>query len=60
MADVNDIVGLGFGSWSSVNSIPTLGFGIGEAVLVSQGSLQWDVDDQLLQWDTDNKLLEWD
>lgn len=27
MADVNDIVVYGFGAWSSVNSIPTLGFG---------------------------------
>lgn len=30
MADVNDIVAYGFGSWSTVNSVPTLGFGIGE------------------------------
>ncbi len=28
--DVNDIIAYGFGSWSTVNSIPTLGFGIGE------------------------------
>ena len=27
-ADINDIVCLGFGSWSSVNWLPTLGFGI--------------------------------
>lgn len=27
MADVNDIVVQGFGAWSSVNSLPTLGFG---------------------------------
>lgn len=30
-ADVNDIIAYGFGGWSSVNSIPTLGFGIGSA-----------------------------
>ena len=29
MADVNDIIAHGFGSWSTVNSIPTLGFSIG-------------------------------
>jgi len=28
MADVNDIVCLGLGGWSSVYSLPTLGFGI--------------------------------
>lgn len=39
MADINDIVCLGFGSWSSVNSLPTLGFGIGEAVGV--GPFHW-------------------
>ena len=31
MADVNDIIAYGFGSWSDVNSIPTLGFSIGAA-----------------------------
>jgi len=31
MADVNDIIAYGFGSWSTVNSIPTLGFSIGAA-----------------------------
>lgn len=27
--DVNDTVSFGFGSWSSVNALPTLGFSIG-------------------------------
>ena len=35
MADVNDIVCLGFGSWSNINTLPTLGFGISTAVVVS-------------------------
>ena len=29
MAGVNDIVSHGFGSWSTVAKVPTLGFGIG-------------------------------
>jgi hypothetical protein len=33
MADVNDIIAHGFGSWSTVNSVPTLGFEIGEAAV---------------------------
>jgi hypothetical protein len=32
--DVNDIVCVGLGSWSSVNSMPTLGYGMSSAVLV--------------------------
>lgn len=35
--DVNDIVVLGFGSWSDVNALPTLGFGIGDASVVVLG-----------------------
>jgi hypothetical protein len=35
MADVNDIVAYGFGSWSTVNSIPTSGFAIGVAVVAT-------------------------
>ena len=31
MADVSKVVAHGFGSWSTVNYVPTLGFGIGEA-----------------------------
>jgi hypothetical protein len=37
MADVNDIVCLGFGSWSSVNSLPTLGFGSAGIVVPMAG-----------------------
>ena len=29
MADVNDVVSLGFGTWSSIYQLPTLGFGTG-------------------------------
>lgn len=32
MADVNDIVCLGFGSWSTVYGLPTLGFGISQII----------------------------
>lgn len=31
MAAVSNIIAAGFGSWSTVNYVPTLGFGIGEA-----------------------------
>ena len=48
-ADVNDIVAYGFGSWSTVNSIPTLGFDIGVVVehtitIDFETSLSGDVD----------------
>jgi hypothetical protein len=32
MAAVSNIVVLGFGSWSSVEFVPTLGFGVGAAI----------------------------
>ena len=33
MAGVNDIIAFGFGGWSTVNQVPTLGFGVGAAVV---------------------------
>jgi hypothetical protein len=38
MADVNDIIAYGFGSWSDVNSVPTLGFAIGAAPVMGTGA----------------------
>lgn len=36
--DINDIVALGFGSWSDINALPTLGFGISVVVVPSNGN----------------------
>ena len=33
--DVNDIVCLGFGSWSNINAVVTLGYSIGTAVAMT-------------------------
>ena len=33
MAGVNDLIAFGFGSWGSVNKVPTWGLGIGEAAI---------------------------
>ena len=35
--DVNDVVVLGYGSWSDVNALPTLGFGVAEVLIVGKG-----------------------
>jgi hypothetical protein len=32
MSGVNDLIAFGFGGWSTVEKVPTWGFGIGEAV----------------------------
>jgi hypothetical protein len=34
--DVNDVVVLGFGPWSDVNGLPTLGYGLAAAATVQQ------------------------
>lgn len=33
MSGISNIIAAGFGSWSTVNYVPTLGFGIGEEVI---------------------------
>lgn len=35
MAGVSDIIAYGFGSWSTVAKVPTLGFGIGTVAVTS-------------------------
>lgn len=32
MSGISDIIAFGFGSWSTVNKVPTMGFGIGATV----------------------------
>lgn len=40
-ADINDIVCLGYGSWSSVNTLPTLGFGAAAVVVPTKPGLEF-------------------
>lgn len=42
MSGISNIVGLGFGSWSSVEYVPTLGFGVGSAATVHQAAIGYD------------------
>ena len=39
MASVSTVVTRGYGTWGSVNLIPTLGYGIGAAVDYPQGGI---------------------
>lgn len=34
---MNDIVVLGYGTWSDVNALPTLGYGLGAAAVIVDG-----------------------
>ena len=44
MAGVNDIIVFGFGGWSTVNQVPTLGFGIGAAAsLITPEGLDYSI-----------------
>lgn len=38
MASPSSVLSLGLGSWGSVNLLPTLGYGVGEAVVVTPGT----------------------
>ena len=35
--DINDVVVSGYGSWSDVNALPTLGFGTGSTTSTGEG-----------------------
>ena len=45
-ADVNDVVSIGFGSWSGVNQLPTLGFGIATVSAPSVPGMEFAAPDQ--------------
>lgn len=48
--DVNDIVVIGFGSWSDVNALPTLGFKISPVTHPDSGILQYRGNESLMEY----------
>ena len=73
MSGINDIIAYGFGGWSTVAKLPTLGFGIGAALALDPDLVldetvhidrtpEWDVEVDLApSWDTERtKTPAWD
>jgi hypothetical protein len=51
MAGTSDLIAQGFGSWSTVDKIPTLGFSIATPTPPADGgNLEWLVQDTQLEW----------
>jgi len=60
MAGTSDLIAQGFGSWSTVDKIPTLGFSIATPTPPADGgNLEWLVENNQLQWLVENNQLEW-
>ena len=69
MAGTSDLIALGFGSWSTVARVPTLGFAIATPTPPADGGLEWALQDSRLEWAPDgpaameyaltNTRLEW-
>lgn len=59
MADVSNIVVLGFGSWSSVNKLPTLGFSIGQITVPSVPGLEYTVSASRLHYTVPTSRLQY-
>jgi len=57
--DVNDIVVLGFGSWSDVNGLPTLGFGIGSVTVPDVPGIEYRATDQRTHYKADDRRLHY-
>ena len=61
MAGVNDLVAFGFGSWSTVEKVPTWGFGIGAAAAGTQADgLDYTVGDHRLQYQVKDNRLQYE
>ena len=58
--DINDVVVVGFGAWSDVNALPTLGYGSAAAPVTNYGqALQWTPAESRHEWTASPTRLEW-
>ena len=59
MSGTSDLIAQGFGSWSTVNKVPTLGLGSAPVTPPTDGGMEWSLDNNRLEWRLDNTRLEW-
>ena len=59
MAGSADLIALGFGSWSTVERLPTLGFAIATPTPPLDGVIEYTVSDAGANWTTADTRIEW-
>ena len=59
MAGTSDLIAQGFGSWSTVNKVPTLGLVAAAVTPPADGGLEWSIPNTRLEWTIANTRLEW-
>ena len=59
MAGSADLIAQGFGTWSTVAKVPTLGLSIAEATPPADGGLEWLVPNTQLHYVIENTRPEW-
>ena len=59
MAGTSDLIAQGFGSWSTVAKVPTLGLGSAAVTPPADGGMEWLIPDTRLEWTIEDTRLEW-
>tara|TARA_R100000808_G_C2009465_1_gene62703 strand:- start:185 stop:385 length:201 start_codon:yes stop_codon:yes gene_type:complete len=59
MAGTADLIAQGFGTWSTVAKVPTLGLSIAEPTPPADGGLEWLVPNTQLHFVVKDDRLEW-
>ena len=59
MAGTSDLIAQGFGSWSTVIKVPTLGLGSAAVTPPADGGLEWLIPNTRLDWTIEDTRLEW-
>ena len=59
MAGTSDLIAQGFGSWSTVAKVPTLGLGSAAVTPPADGGMEWRIPDTRLEWTIEDTRLEW-
>tara|TARA_B100001123_G_scaffold372354_1_gene436192 strand:+ start:416 stop:631 length:216 start_codon:yes stop_codon:yes gene_type:complete len=59
MSGTSDLIAQGFGSWSTVAKVPTLGLGSAAVTPPADGGMEWLIPDTRLEWTIEDTRLEW-
>ena len=59
MAGTSDLIAQGFGSWSTVAKVPTLGLQSAAVTPPADGGMEWLVPNTRLDWTIEDTRLEW-
>ena len=59
MAGTSDLIAQGFGSWSTVDKIPTLGFSIATPNPPLDGVIEWTLTNTRAEWTLTDTRIEY-